>query len=146
MLLVAGTVLFHNAIFHMFTHQSKKLSMDRICPECGDAILGRADKKFCSDQCRNTFNNSQKRDSTNYMRNVNNILKKNRLILMALNPNGKTKLHRDKLQARGFNFNYFTNTYTTKIGTVYYFCYEYGYLSLEGDFLALVRRDEFATI
>ena len=22
------------------------------CPECGGKIIGRADKKFCSDQCR----------------------------------------------------------------------------------------------
>lgn len=79
------------------------------------------------------------------MRNVNNILKKNRLILEHLNPRGKTKLHRDKLSNKGFNFNFYTNTYTTKAGAVYYFCYEQGYLPLEENFYAIVKREEAST-
>ena len=27
------------------------------CLECGDAIAGREDKKFCCDGCRNSYNN-----------------------------------------------------------------------------------------
>ncbi len=91
------------------------------CPECGELILGRADKKFCSDMCRNSYNNRQNSDSTNFMRTVNNILRKNRRILEELNPNGKTSVHRDKLSEKGFNFSYFTSIYTTKKGQVYYF-------------------------
>lgn len=77
------------------------------------------------------------------MRNVNNILRKNRRILAALNPNGKSKAHRDKLLEQGFNFNYFTNVYKTKSGKVYYFCYEYGYLELSDQFYALVIRQDY---
>ncbi|MCD4732176.1 MAG: hypothetical protein K8R74_16335, partial [Bacteroidales bacterium] len=88
----------------------------RLCPECGFEIIGRTDKKFCSDQCRNTFNNRLKQDANNYIRNINNILRKNRRILAELNPKGKSKVTRNKLNEKGFNFDYYTNSYSTKTG------------------------------
>lgn len=115
----------------------------RNCPECGETILGRADKKFCSDQCRNTFNNRDKQDANNYIRNVNNILRKNRRILANLNPNGKSKASRNKLVEKGFNFDYFTNSYTTKTGKTYYYCYEFGYLPIEDDYYFLVMKQDY---
>ncbi|HRZ33187.1 MAG TPA: DUF2116 family Zn-ribbon domain-containing protein, partial [Flavobacterium sp.] len=42
------------------------------CLECGEKIIGREDKKFCSDGCRNSYNNKINKDSTNLMRNINN--------------------------------------------------------------------------
>lgn len=116
---------------------------EKSCAECGTKIFGRADKKFCSDQCRNAYNNKLNSDGNNYIRNINNTLRKNRRILMELNPNGKSKTHRDKLGEKGFDFSYYTNTYTTKAGAVYYFCYEYGYLPLDNNFYALVKRQEY---
>ena len=65
--------------------------MEKLCPECGDKIIGRADKKFCSDSCRNTYNNALNKDSKNLIRNINNSLRKNYRILESLNPEGKTK-------------------------------------------------------
>jgi len=113
------------------------------CPECGDEILGRSDKRFCSDQCRNTFNNRQKKDANNYIRNVNNILRKNRRTLADLNPNGKSKASRNKLVEKGFNFDYYTNSYTTKTGKTYYYCYEFGYLPIEDDYYFLVMKQDY---
>jgi len=54
--------------------------MKKKCAECGDEFIGRADKKFCSDQCRSAFNNKLNSDHSQFMRNVNNILRKNRRI------------------------------------------------------------------
>ena len=113
------------------------------CPECGFDIIGRMDKIFCSDQCRNTHNNRLKKDTNNYVRRINNILRKNRRILEALNPNGKSKAHKSKMLDKGFNFDYFTNVYKTKAGKVYYFCYEHGYLPVEDDYFALVMKKEY---
>lgn len=115
--------------------------MERKCLECGEILVGRVDKKFCSDSCRNNYNNRLNSDSNNLVRNINNILRKNRRIIEQFAPTGKTKVHRDKLAAAGFNFNFFTHTYTTKTGNVYKFCYEYGYLLLEDGFVALVKSD-----
>ncbi len=117
--------------------------MKRLCQNCSTEYFGRQDKKFCSDYCRNQFNNKLNSDIYNFTRNINNTLRKNRRILAALNPTGKTKIHRDKLTAKGFNFNYHTNTYTTKAGKTYYFCYDQGYLELENQMLALVIRLEY---
>ncbi len=115
----------------------------RKCIECGYEFFGRSDKKFCSDQCRNTYNNKLKRDVNNYVRSINNTLRKNRRILESLNPKGKAKVHKNKLMLNGFNLDYFTNVYKTKSGKTYYFCYEQGYLPIEGDYFALVIKSEY---
>jgi predicted nucleic acid-binding Zn ribbon protein len=115
--------------------------MERICPECGNKILGRADKKFCSDGCRNAHNNALNKDTKNLMRNVNNRLRKNYRILESLNPTGKTKIGKDKLQRGGFDFSHFTSIYTTKAGTTYYYVYDQGYLPLADDFYLLVKKE-----
>lgn len=118
------------------------MSTKRACPECGEPIKGRVDKKFCSDACRNAFNNKLNSDASNHVRNINNILKRNRRIIEEMTPSGKGKAHKSKLIEKGFDFNYFTNIYKTQKGVIYYFCYEYGYLPLENDFYFLVHRTE----
>lgn len=111
----------------------------RNCPECGDKIIGRSDKKFCSDQCRNTFNNKLNSDVSNTVRNINNILRKNRRILQSLTKqSGKTMVSKDILLSKGFNFTYHTHTYITKKGVNYHFCYEHGYLFLKDKNLYLL--------
>ena len=114
--------------------------MEKACLECGEKIVGRTDKKFCSDYCRNAYNNNLNKDSKNMVCNVNNQLRKNYRILEELNPDGKIRITKSKLISRGFNFDYFTSIYTTKTGNTYYFVYDQGYLPLEGDFYALVKR------
>ncbi|HET7361133.1 MAG TPA: hypothetical protein VFI78_04290 [Salinimicrobium sp.] len=115
--------------------------MQKACPECGEKIVGRTDKKFCSDYCRNAYNNNLNKDRKNLLRNINNRLRKNYRILEELNPRDKTKSTKAKLLSKGFNFEYFTSIYTTKSGTVYYFVYDQGYLPLENDYYALVKRN-----
>lgn len=116
--------------------------MEKQCLECGTPVKGRIDKKFCNDGCRNAYNNKINKDNKNLIRNTNNRLRKNYRILEVLNPKGKTKITKAKLEEAGFNFNYFTSIYTTKKGTVYYFVYNQGYLPLEDEYYALVKREE----
>jgi hypothetical protein len=115
--------------------------MDKTCLECGDKIVGREDKKFCSDGCRNAYNNKINKDSTNFMRNVNNKLRKNYRILSALNVDGKGKATKSKLLSKGFDFEFFTNILTTNTGNTYYFVYDQGYRVLEGDYFMLVKKE-----
>lgn len=112
------------------------------CLACGKALRGRADKKFCDDYCRNSYNNRQNSDQSNYVRNVNNILRRNRRLLEEIIPEGEEmkKISRDKLLQQGFNFKYHTHQYTNVKGQVYFFNYEYGYLPLESDWLLVVKR------
>lgn len=117
--------------------------MKSICIECGDKLVGRGDKKFCGDHCRATYNYRLNRDSTNFMRNINNTLRRNRRILQGLNPRGKTTIHRNQLLEQGFKFSYFTNEYVTRSGHKYHFCYDQGYLQLDNNLYALVKRQEY---
>ena len=116
----------------------------KTCLACGKTVKGRSDKKFCDDYCRNNFNNELKADSNNYVRNINNALKKNRRILEDLLPAEEEmkKTTKEKLLSAGFQFKYITHTYTNKKGNTYFFCYEYGYLPLENDWFLLVKRKE----
>ena len=115
---------------------------EKVCLECGTKIIGRADKKFCSDQCRVSYNNRLNSNETNFMRNVNNVLRKNRRILIELNTSGKSKVTGDILHRQGFDFNLFTSTYTTKEGAIYHYCYEQGYLQVDKNWYLLVVKKE----
>ncbi len=111
------------------------------CLECGEPLRGRIDKKFCSDYCRNTYNNKVDVGSKRMIRNVNNRLRKNYKVLSELNITGKTRVTRVKMISNNFDFNLFTSIYTTKTGNVYYYVYDQGYLALENDYYLLIKRD-----
>lgn len=117
---------------------------EKRCLECSKPLKGRTDKKFCDDSCRNSYNNKLNSDSNGYVRNINNVLRKNRRILEESLPltEEMVKMPKVKLLEKGFQFKYLTHTYTNKKGNTYYFCYEYGYLLLEGDWILIVKRKE----
>ena len=88
---------------------------ERKCLYCGEPIIGRVDKKFCCDSCRNSYNYEKTHKQVNVVRKINGILARNHNILEEMNPNG------------------FTSTYTTKAGAVYHFVYDQGYVPKETD-------------
>ena len=112
----------------------------KVCLECNEVVKGRADKKFCSDYCRNAYNNKINKDSKNLIRNINNRLRKNYKTLSELNSTGKTKVARTKLYDKGFDFQLFTSIYTTKTGNIYYYIYDQGYLPLENEMFLLIKK------
>jgi len=116
---------------------------DRKCLECGDTLHGRSDQKFCSDQCRNAYNNRQLGATNNMIRRINRILKKNQMLLSSANISGKVTVTKEELQQKDFNFNYFTNIYSTRQGRIYYFCYDQGYCMVEGGKVLLVRKQGY---
>lgn len=113
----------------------------KTCLNCNKTIQGRADKKFCDDYCRNNFNNQLKASNNNFIRNINNALKKNRNIMVTFLPEAEetVKVTRQSLFMEGFQFKYSTHSYTNKKGNTYVFCYDYGYLELDGNWFLLVR-------
>jgi predicted nucleic acid-binding Zn ribbon protein len=122
----------------------EELNNLKHCLACEKPIKGRADKKYCNDNCRNTFHNNRKLlgSENNYVRNINITLLKNRRILeeMLSTDEDTTKTNKEKLLNLGFHFKYHTHTYTTMGGKTYWYCYEYGYLPLENDLYLIVKE------
>jgi len=116
---------------------------DRTCKVCGRTVLGRADKKYCSSECRSENHNQKNKESGGLVKKVNSILRKNRRILKSLNPSGTRVLPKKKLLESGFSFSYYTNTYQTKKGKIYFFIYDQGYILLDNDEVALVSRHDY---
>jgi len=93
---------------------------DTFCQECAKKLNGRRDKKFCDVSCRNAFNNNQ-----------------------SLYPEKRAaNVHKSQLTDRGFRFDYYTSTYTTKQGNTYFFNYEFGFMELEDDRMVIVENIE----
>lgn len=114
----------------------------QTCLQCNDKIIGRTDKKFCNDSCRNSYNNKQNKDSTNLMRNTHNKLRKNYRILSELHfKDGKTQTTQERLDVEGFDFDYFTNLKIYKNGAEYRFVYNIGYKFIEENRLLVVIKD-----
>ena len=118
-------------------------AVEKKCLDCGEILRGRTDKKFCSDQCRNNYNNKLNRDTNNFVRNVHGLLRKNRRILADLYSEGKVRVHKDALFALGYNFNFFTHIIETSHGKKFHYCFEYGYCETEEDFLELKQNSQY---
>jgi predicted nucleic acid-binding Zn ribbon protein len=110
----------------------------RTCSECGDVLMGRADKKFCSDNCRNAYNNRVSGDSNNAMRRTILVLKKNRRILDELYKSDKKKINKKTLLEKGYDYNKLTHFYVNKKNQTYRFCFDYGFVEYEDGWLFLV--------
>lgn len=111
------------------------------CLQCAATIMGRSDKRYCSDQCRYLANNTakRKREGEKRIQQVNTALRKNRSILKQLSPQGKTTIPRQYLELAGFDFRYLTQLYRTQKGNTYCLCYDYGYLLLPEEKVLIVN-------
>ena len=104
--------------------------MNDKCQLCGEELRGRIDKKFCSDQCRATAHNQNKKVAEKAVYHINKVLKKNRNILKKLNPVGKSTVPKEFLVLQGFDFRFYTHIYISENTNTYFFCYEFGYMPL----------------
>jgi len=86
------------------------------------------------DLCRNNYNNQTQYSSYNLVRNINNSSAATGVIEELIHQANKTT--RDKMLVKGFDFEYFTRLYQPRTAN-YHFCYEYGYLPLDGDEILL---------
>lgn len=111
------------------------------CEYCGKLVHGRSDKRFCDDNCRSSLNNQRRIGDPKVVRNIMNYLKMNRNILEGIVEGGieKVKVPKEKLNRLGYNFKYHTHTFTNWKGNSYTYCFDYGYLELDVDWLLVVR-------
>lgn len=104
----------------------------RLCLCCGEAIQGRADKKFCNAYCRSQYHYQHKnRTAPPIAEFINKQLKLNRKLLAEYNKAGKTTLRTQVLLDLGFNPKVFTHYWRAKNGNVYFFIYEFGFMQIK---------------
>lgn len=102
----------------------------RKCLACNEPIVGRVDKRYCSDACRTLYHNQRYSGSANIVKKIDGILKQNRRVLRdILDGNLRRKIEKTALIDKGLDFDFFTNQFIHPDGQIYFFIYEYGYLS-----------------
>ena len=105
--------------------------MQRHCKNCGEALKGRVDQKFCCHYCRSSYHyESSKHKSQSFFKRVDAQLKTNRRILAVYNKGGKSQVRKEILLAEGFHPRYFTHYWKANNGNTYLFAYEYGFMKI----------------
>lgn len=100
---------------------------DKKCKQCGKNLIGRLDKLFCDSQCRNTFNNQNKRSDQLLIQDVNQRIRRNRRILKSLCPIGKATVRKEVLDTMQYDYRYFSSIFKSPNNNVYYICYDYAF-------------------
>ena len=106
----------------------------RQCLQCQGPIKnGRADRKFCSEGCKNEYHNNQKAESRNEIIRIEKALKNNRRILKkVLGAKQEEIVSTETLLKMGFEFDYRTHHVLSKYQkNEYIFCYNYGYRKID---------------
>lgn len=113
--------------------------MYKTCLECAEKLLGRSDKKFCSDSCRNTFNNRINREKNRVFLKTNNRLRRNyRLLQKLLARQDHAHVSREHLLDLGFDFKSVTRIHITPKGLRIHFLYDIGYYPKDGSNIRLI--------
>lgn len=113
----------------------------RTCLVCPTPISGNDNKKFCSDKCKNAYNNSRRKQETGQIGRVISILKNNRRTMETL-LDGKsvTNVKEQAMLDSGFVFRYHTHTRVNQGDQKeYLFCFEYGYHRKDNGWCTLVK-------
>ena len=113
--------------------------MERICRECGANLLGRSDKKYCSEECKNSFNNRANWSDRAYRVKINAILSKNRRVLNTVLEEVGSVCPKEELLKRGFNFKYVTSIQNISKKNIRYECYNIAYEQSKYKFITIFR-------
>ncbi len=109
----------------------------RSCIDCGDVIVGRSDKKFCSGYCRSAFYYDKYRSDSPITRTIIMRLNRNRRILVeSFTKQRITSII--ELNLEGFNFKYSTHQEQTNESVVYY-CFDVGYCILNKERVEIIK-------
>lgn len=99
----------------------------RNCPECYKEFMAhRADQMFCCSKCRYDFHNRLARNNRKKILPMDNILHKNREVLMSLCKDSSAIVSRNQLLEAGFDFAFHTHSLQDSNKVKYDFVYEFG--------------------
>ncbi len=129
--------------FRVFHNSSYMHIQPNHCQECDEIMIGRIDKKFCSDSCRSSHNNRKRIINQTNVKKVNLILVKNRSILYELNTRFQdhSVITTFQLKLMGFDFAFFTHQTSDRRGRLLYYCYDLGYQQLAGNKVKIFKNN-----
>jgi len=117
----------------------------RLCIECGKALIGRSDKKFCSEMCRNSFHNKRNRGES-VIQVTNRILLKNYRILHGFLAGNEREITIIRAKSEGFDFNLFTSVEFSASGEPCFYCYDTGYVILSDCRIKIVSPTNYFSL
>ena len=123
------------------TGENKPFQANERCLTCSKELIGKLGKKFCNDLCRANYHNLKSPANKPSIKAINKILLKNRKALKEIAAGDRTKLKKDMLVKKGFNFDFSTQIKEVNNST-YTFCYEWGYRIVAIDEVEIVKLDE----
>ena len=128
----------------MHTDKKQPLSkMKKNCQICSKEFQGRSDKKFCSTECKNKFNNELRNPDNDVIARVDKLLHRNHHILSTLMAEAKEKkVHFSKITLirAGFDFTHFTGTYLNNQGKIYHYIYDFAWMEFSTQEVMVVKK------
>lgn len=104
---------------------------NKKCPVCKKIIIGRTDKKFCSQECKNAYHSRLKKYINASTSQVDKILHRNYAILVELlKRKNYLETTKNQLENKGFVFHYCTSTYINTQNKQCYYVYDYLWFEL----------------
>ncbi len=115
--------------------------INRPCKLCKKPVFGRSDKIFCSTQCKSVYHIKLNKATSIATLQIDKILHRNRSSLLEIL--GKTtkslKINREFLDAKKFNFDYFTHYHINSQNKMVHFVYDFSWM-IFSDQEILIKR------
>ena len=99
--------------------------MEKKCIHCGKKIIGRSDKKFCNESCKNDYHNFCNSRKPAFIKLQNAAAKRNRSLLHQFENAGIGEMSTGELEQSGFSFEGITGIQFTAGENLLLFCFEY---------------------
>jgi len=111
------------------------------CKMCKNTIVGRSDKVFCDIGCKNEYNIKLRQVTSYATRQIDNILHRNRSILLEILGKNKTqiKVPREVLNKKKFNYIYKTHTHVNKQGKQINYLYDHSWMVFSDQEILICR-------
>lgn len=109
------------------------------CLFCGKELIGRSDKKFCDDGCRNNYGYQRNKCDKDIVNKINKSLLYNRNVLKSIAKHGKKIVRVQILVNNNFNFDVMTGIYKTCKHHEYKLLYDYAYRYINDDEVLVLK-------
>ncbi|MEX2380665.1 MAG: hypothetical protein WD530_07965 [Vicingaceae bacterium] len=114
----------------------------RKCKICKKELKGRADKLFCSIECKNYYHVGLRKVTNKAAKIIDKTLHRNHSIILEIlgKNSSQKKIKRTVLTNKKFNFKYHTHFNINSKGKTYYFLYDIAWMEFSDDEVLIVRK------